>query len=267
MARPVYARAAQRGFPVFDYSGQSGQGALQDSTAPPPAAGLPQAAWSNPATDPASVPATLPPAQEYVVGPWLWGLPGSPNPDDTPRTHAAPFADPASLAIGDDEGTHAPVFTGQALNYASNPGNDIGSLTRMDQGRSQGQGSKADTLQPLSGQIRAMAGRDAVQGYGGGGPGPGGVNEPQGPVTDDMTFAGQVYKGQRGTFVSVAEVPRVVPAAAQFIASAPELPPYSATYNAPTMSVRAQDVIGADVPAQGPPLAAAAPAYGALPWG
>ena len=59
--------------------------------------------------------------------------------------------------------------------------------------RAGGQGSAADTLQPLTGQIRSNAGLDAVQGYGGGGPGPGGVNVPQGPTTEVMTFGGYTF--------------------------------------------------------------------------
>ena len=35
MSQPVAARAARRGFPVFDFAGQTGQGHLPDSTAPP----------------------------------------------------------------------------------------------------------------------------------------------------------------------------------------------------------------------------------------
>jgi hypothetical protein len=256
MAQPIAARAAQRGFPVFDFAGQTGQGALPDSTAPPAVAGLPTAPWTDPNTDPASVPAVLPPPQEYVLGLTLWGLPAAANPDDTPRTHAAPFADPAQLAAGDDDGTHGPLFNGPAARQPA-------TLSAMLQGRVEGQGSTADTLQPLSGQIRSMGGYDAVQGYGGGGPGPGGVNDPQGPATDQMTFGGYTY---HDVMVSAAEVPFLVAAADQFIATAPELPPYMPTYDGPTATVYAQNVIAADTPAQGPPLAAPVPAYATSFW-
>lgn len=256
MAQPVAARAAQRGFPVFNFAGQTGQGALPDSTAPPAVAGLPTAPWTDPNTDPASVPAVLPPPQEYVLGLSLWGLPAAPNPDDTPRTHAAPFADPAQLAAGDDDGTHGPVFNGPAVRQPV-------ALSTMLQGRVGGQGSSADTLQPVTGQIRSNAGYDAVQGYGGGGPGPGGVNDPQGPATDQMTFGGYTY---HDVMVSAAEVPFLTVDADQFIATAPELPPYMPSYDGPTATVYAQNVIAADVPAQGPPLAAPVPAYAISFW-
>lgn len=252
MPASVYQRASQRGFPVFDYGGQTGQGALPDSTAPPPAAGLPSAAWTDPNTDPGSIPAALPPPQEYVLGLSLWGLPGAPNPDNTPQTHAAPLADPAELAAGEGTDLHQSPFTGVEVRH--HPGTKL--IRR--QGRVGGQGSSADTLQPLTGQIRSNAGKDAVQGYGGGGPGPGGVNSVQGPTTDLTTWDGETY---HNVFVSAAEVPLLVPSADQFIATAPELPPYAPTFDAPTATVRAQDVSGADTPAQGPAVGAGLPAY------
>lgn len=256
MAQPIAARAAQRGFPVFNFAGQTGQGALPDSTAPPQVVGLPTAPWTDPNNDPASVPAALPAPQGYVLSQPLWGLPAAGNPDNTPRTHAAPFADPAQLAVGDDNGTHAPVFNGPAVRQP------VTSPTML-QGRVGGQGSSADTLQPLTGQIRSMGGYDAVQGYGGGGPGPGGVNTPQGPATDQQTFGGYTY---HDLMVSAAEVPFLVPEATQFIVTAPEFPPYAPSFDAPTTTVQAQNVVTADTPATGPPLAPAVPAYYASFW-
>lgn len=258
MAQSIYARAAGRGFPVWDASGQTGQGALQDSTAPAPVTGLPTATWTDPNTDPGSVPAVLPPPEMELLGLTLWGLGGSPNPDDTSRSHAAPMTDPALLAMGEDGGTHAPVFTGAALMNPGSGQSEVGTLTRMRQGRDQGQGSTADNLEPLSGQIRSNAGMDAVQGYGGGGPGPGGVNDPQGPVTDVMTFGGQTYTN---VMVQAAEVPFLSADAVQFIVTAPEFPPYAPSFDGPTASVLAQQAGIPDVPAQGAQLAPAAPAY------
>ncbi|MGH3273811.1 MAG: hypothetical protein ACRDNZ_05715, partial [Streptosporangiaceae bacterium] len=137
MAQSVTARAAARGFPVYDYGGQSGQGALQDSTAPPAATGLPTATWTDPNQDPGSVPAALPPPEEYTLGLTLWGLPAAANPDDTPRTHAAPIADPSSPAyIEDATAFHGPVFSGPAERQPV-------ALASMRQGRDGGQGSSA----------------------------------------------------------------------------------------------------------------------------
>jgi hypothetical protein len=261
MARPLYERVAARGFPVANFSGQSGEGALQDATAPPGKAGLPHEGWTDPNNDPASQPATVPPPEMYVLGGTMWGLPGAASPDNTPRTHAAPIADPTApeaVYIAEATAAHAPMFTGVA--ERQHPG----TLTRWRQGRQSGQGSSADTLQPLTGQIRAQGGLDAVQGYGGGGPGPGGVNEPQGPATDLAEWPGETY---HNVFVSAAEVPLIVPSADQFIATAPELPPYMPTYDVPTASVKAQDVTATDIPAQGPPVGSGP--VGMLPgvWG
>lgn len=260
MAQSIYARAAARGFPAFNYGGQTGQGALQDSTAPPPSVGLPNAPYVNPNTDPASVPAALPLPEEFQLGLTMWGLPGAVNPDDTPRTHAAPFADPTvpvGVYVAEANAAHGPIFTGVAERQPV-------ALASMRQGRTGGQGSHADTLQPLTGQIRANAGFDAVQGYGGGGPGPGGVNDPQGPTTDLMTFGGESYHG--AAFVNAAEKPFLSTDAVQFIATAPELPPYMPTYDVPTANVSAQATIGTDTPAQGPSLGSSLPAYAGSFW-
>jgi hypothetical protein len=258
MAQSVYARAAARGFPVYDASGQTGQGRLQDSTAKPPAAGLPDAPFTDPNQDPGSVPAALAPPQEYQLGLTLWGLPGAGNPDDTPRTRTAPRADPALLAAGIDEGTHGPLFTGVAVR------NDIGTSAAMRQGRQGGQGSTADTLQPLAGQIRSQGGYDAVQGYGGGGPGPGGVNDPQGPTVDLTTFDGETY---HNVIVSAGEVPFLSAGGDQFIASgAAEFPAYMPSFDSPTANVTAQATVGTDTPATGPELTAL-PASATSFWG
>lgn len=272
MAQSVTQRAAKRGFPVFSASGQSGQGALQDSTAPPPAAGLPTATWVNPASDPGSVPATLPPPEEYALGLTMWGLPGAANPDNNPKsapdqyspagnTHAAPFADP-SLPVGEyfaeADAAHADIFTGPAVR------NDIGTVTQFGLHRSLTEGNSPLTQQKLTGPIRANAGFDGVQGYGGGGPGPGGTNLPELTV-EERDYPGQTYT----TFVSAAEVPFLTTDAVQFIAYAPELPPFTGVYDAPTADVSAQDVTTTDTPAQGRPLAPAPASYAYVPgfWG
>lgn len=270
MAQSVIARAAGRGFPVFDVSGQSGQGALQDSTAPPARTGLPTASWTDPNTDLASQPAQLPPPEIYMLGGLMWGLPAGSNPDNNPKsaagpwspqgnTHAAPFADP-SLPVGEyfaeADAAHGPVFTGPAVR------SDIGTVTRMGMSRSLTEGNGPLTQQQLTGPIRANAGLDGVQGYGGGGPGPGGTNLPE-LTTEQRAYPGETYT----TFVSAGEVPLLVPAADQFIATAPELPPYMPTWDAPTANVSAQDPVTTDTPLQGPAIAPPASAYAPGFWG
>lgn len=272
MAQPVIQRAAQRGFPVWDVSGQSGQGALQDSTAPPPVAGLPTATWTDPNQDPASQPAILPPPEEFMLGLTLWGLPGALNPDDNPKsapdpgspegnTHAAPFADP-SLPVGEyfaeADAAHAGVFTSPEVRR------DIGTVAEFGLQRSLTEGNDTTNLQKLTGQIRSNAGLDGQQGYGGGGPGPLGTNLPELTV-EARDYPGETYT----TFLNAAEVPLLVAVPDQFIATAPELPPFTGVYDGPTANVSAQDVTSTDTPAQGPALQPAAQGYVYVPgfWG
>lgn len=260
MARPMRARAAARGFPVFDVSGQSGQGRLPDSTAPPPRAGLPAATWTDPNQDPGWQPVPQPPPEEYVLGLSMWGLPAMANPDNTPRTHAAPAADP-TLPVGEyyDEAdaTHATVFTGVTERQA------VPSVARFALEHAVAEGAGPSNLQPLTGQIRSQAGFDGVQGYGGGGDGPRGTNTTMPIIVENKGYPGQVYT----TFVSVAEVPFLVAEADQFIAREPALPAWAGGgFDVPTANVSSQETIGTDVPAQGPALSSATPAYAASFW-
>jgi hypothetical protein len=261
MAQSLQARVAARGYPVFDVSGQSGQGTLPDSTLPagiPP--GSPTSTWTDPNTDPASVAASQTPPEEYVQGATLWGLPAAANPDDTPRTHAAPLADP-TLPVGEyyeeADATHADEFNGWRLRHRP------GTLMKFGQSEDIASGSPPGPLQPLSGQIRSMGRYDGVQGYGGGGDGPGGTNQYMPLAVQDTAFPGP--EGQV-TFVNAAETPFLVPDTFQFIASAPELPPFTGVYDAPRTSVLAQDVIAADTPLQGAPVGAAPGGLMPLMW-
>ena len=261
MARSVTARAAARGFPVFGGSGVTGQGALPDSTLPsgtPP--GSPTAQWSDPNTDPASVGATLTPPEEFVDGGSLWGLGAALNPDDTPGGHAAPMADPTLPRweyYAEADATHADEFSGHRLRRRP------GTLETFGQREDLAAGSPPGPLQPLAGQIRSMGRLDGVQGYGGGADGPGGVNAHMPLTVQDTEYPGP--EGHR-VFVSAAEKPFLTSDAVQFIATAPELPPFTGVYDAPRTSVLAQGVIAPDSPLQGQPVA---PGSGVLPlmWG
>ncbi|HEY1622122.1 MAG TPA: hypothetical protein VGG25_31180 [Streptosporangiaceae bacterium] len=249
MATTLQARVAARGFPVFDVSGQSGQGTLPDSTLPSgQSPGDPTATWTDPNTDPASVPATLAAPEEYVLGQMAWGLPGAANPDDTPGTHAAPFADP-TLPVGEyfaeADAAHADEFDGWKLRRAP------ATLARMQFGQQTAAGSPAGPLQPLTGQIRSNAGFDGVQGYGGGADGVNGTNATMPLTVNDIQFPGSLYY----PFVNAAEVPFLDAIPDQFIAAAPELPPFTGVYDAPNSAVLAQDPVTGDTPATGPAVA------------
>ena len=246
MAQSLQARVAARGYPVFDLAGQSGQGTFPDSTLPAGIApGSPTSTWTDPNVDPASVGATLPPPEEYVLGWDLWGLPGTPNPDDTPRTHAAPSADP-TLPLPEyyeeADATHADTFDGVQLRHHP------GTLETFGQQEGLAAGSPDGSLQRLDGQIRSMGRYDGVQGYGGGGDGINGTNKYMPLTVQDTTYPGP--EGNR-VFVSAAEVPFLTADAFQFIAAEPSLPPFTGVYDAPLTSVSAQDIITADSPLQG----------------
>jgi len=254
----LQARVAARGYPVFDLSGQSGQGALQDSTLPSgTSAGSAGPAWADPNSDPASVPASLPAPEPYVMA-GMFGLPGGTNPDNTPRTHAAPMFDstlPRGLDYIEADATHSATFTGMAVR------DDIGSVRSFQFSQSLTEGNGEAAMDPVRGQLRANAGFDGVQGYGGGGPGPGGTNLPE-LTTLDRSFPGETYT----TFVNAAEVPLYVPDAAQFIPTDPAMAPWlGGNYDAPTVSSRQQDIIAADTPSQGPTYAT--PATASVFWG
>lgn len=260
MAQTLQARTAARGFPVFDTSGQSGQGTQPDSTLPsgiPP--GSPTSTWTDPNVDPASVGATLAPPEEYILGQMAWGLPASPNPDDTSESHAAPMADstlPAGEYFAEVDATHSDEFNGWKIRHRP------GTLLRFGQAGQLTAGSPAGPLQPLTGQIRSMGRLDGVQGYGGGADGPGGTN-----ATMPLTVQDTQYPGPEGhvTFVSAGEVPFLVAETDQFIAAAPELPAFTGVYDAPNSSVLAQNVITGDSPLTGAPVGAGG---GLLPlWG
>ena len=260
MARSIQARVAARGYPAFNLAGQTGEGTLPDSTLPsgiPP--GSPMSPWADPNTDPASVGAVLPAPESYVHS-GLWGLSGSPNPDDTPRTHAAPLADP-TLPLpeywAEADATHAATFNGVQLRRHP------GTLAEFGQSEDLAAGSPDGPLQRLSGQIRSMGRFDGVQGYGGGAGGVNGTNEHMPLTVQDIS-----YPGPEGNpvFVNAAEKPFLTTDAVQFIASAPELPPFTGVYDAPRTSVLAQDIITADSPAQGPAVPAAPSGLQPLMW-
>lgn len=253
MAASLYQRVASRGFPTENIAGQSGQGSLPDSTLPSgPGAGQATATWTNPNLDPGSVPATLPPPEVYVdTSGAMWGLPGGVNPDDTPHTHAAPMADftlPQPEYWAEADATHAPLFSGPQVRMHP------GTLAAFPMERFYGEGGGRSVQDPADGASgKALGGLDAVQGYGGGGAGPGGLNPAMPHVTDQRAYPGETYVN--ASYVQAAEVPFLVPEVTQFIASAPELPPYSPPYAVPTANVSAQVTTGPDVPATGPALA------------
>ena len=268
MPQNIYARAAKRGYPVVDVSGQTGQGALQDATAPPQSVGQPDAPWSDPNIDPGYTPTEIPAPEIYQLGLTLWGLPGAVDPDDTPRTHAAPIAD-FTLPIGEyyaeADATHAQQFTGVELTRPSWSGSWIGSQKQFGFEQQLAEGNGPTLLASAPDQLKGNAPFDGVQGFGGGGPGPGGTNLPE-LTTLDREFPGPEGGGGQA-FVSAAEVPFLVPATFQFIPADPALGPWHSNLDGPTYNISMQEPVGTDTPAQGPSLDSGVPAYAASFWG
>jgi hypothetical protein len=115
------------------------------------------------------------------------------------------------------------------------------------------------------GSLRGNSGFDAVQGYGGGGKGPGGTNLPQ-LTTETRDYPGSFYS--HDAFTSAAEVPHLDAEASQFILSQPGMAPWTGgMFSFPLARTHAQDVIPADVPLQGPPVAASSGALLPPAWG
>jgi hypothetical protein len=256
----LQARVAARGFPVFDLAGQSGQGALPDSTLPSgPPAGAANPAWSDPNNDPGWQPTGIGPPEPYITA-GMFGLPGGFKDDDTPRTHAAPIYDstlPRGVDYIEADATHAPVFNGITVRRPSTQ-----AAMQFSQQITEGNGES--NLEPVKGQLRAMGKFDGVQGYGGGGPGPGGTNLPELTV-HDRQFPGP--NSATLNFVNAAEVPLYVPSALQFIPQEPAMGPWlGGNYDVPTVSTHAQDVIPADTPTQGPPVFTPAVAASSSFW-
>lgn len=109
-------------------------------------------------------------------------LPGTlTNPDQTPRTHATPFAghvgnymdgDAMSALNANVMEIHSEDFG--ALKQRTHSSRNTSAYDPATVTRNTGIGES--NLQPLTGQVRRNAGYDAVQGYGGRGSGPGGIN-------------------------------------------------------------------------------------------
>lgn len=176
----LYSRVTARGFPSSVAAGMTGAGALESQGGPSdPAHGdtadtgtTSQVLHGFRAEGPAPV------AVELIEG--VWGLPGAlHSPDATPRTHAAPVpewagnyndGDAMSRYQEDSAAIHSVDFGSLARHTQV----DGVASTPMDTWTEGGTGETA--AQPLSGQIRYMAGIDGQQGYGGGGDGPGGTN-------------------------------------------------------------------------------------------
>lgn len=239
---------------------------------------------------------------EWVYDAPLWGLPAGTRPDALPRTqtadaepagpetpvaghlmfgqyqggvtipgHAAPLPnlpmsspydhEQESLYFEEENEVHGVNFGGHAQR------NDIPYLTQIpgwshlpvNEGGSTG-------LQPLTGPIRAQAGLDAVQGYGGGGPGPGGINDAHqyGYWQDQAEYPLDIAP----VIVSAGEVPFVTELPQMFTATDPTTTgvPADYGYTAPLVNMVPQAPYEPPPVASGSPLPDGQPAYTASFW-
>lgn len=176
----LYSRVASRGFPVTVTDGLTGAGALASQGTWMPAQDLSQSAPGKYVTIPGYTPSEGPPPPQVPLLEGAFGLPGGVSGDLTPFTHAAPHPGHA--------GSYAPSADLYALHEESTlvHAQDFGSLApRMNSPASEAEpewsierfaNTGSNVLAPVHGQLQALGGYDATQGYGGGGSGPGGVN-------------------------------------------------------------------------------------------
>lgn len=164
----LYARVMARGFPSVAVAGQTGAGALDSQGHP-----VNPAHGQNVSTD---LKQTLPGFEPDVAAPvatpplmGMWGLAGGIRPDDTPRTHAAPFPgfagsydDPELLQVHENSNAIHSVDFGalgrHTTVHGARPEPDWDIVYSNDPGET--------VQQKIVGQLQAMGGRDDVQGYG-----------------------------------------------------------------------------------------------------
>lgn len=197
----LYQRVAARGFPSAVIAGQTGVGALESQGSPQD----PRHGDVTPGT-PGYTTQVLPqfspdtPADLYIpVGLGFHGLPGTlVNPDQTIATvpvslpdgtwsrgdHAAPVpgwapspnyvtseADADAMAVLRDNSTEI-----HGVNFGSLAQRQPNDVTDIAYTAWYSNDPGANVAQPIRGQLQGMGGYDATQGYGGGGPGEGGIN-------------------------------------------------------------------------------------------
>ena len=206
------------------------------------------------------------------IGPGVQGVDYIPKPgglDAYPvgPYHDAPLIDPGLAVEGLEVGKtgkwrgylEANAAFGENNNAQEilNPGSDgwlggFSGVMRQDHvGPVEGNQQPLQEAVPRS--LRGNAGLDAVQGYGGGGKGPGGTNLPE--ITEDhRDYPGEFYAAD--AFTQVGEVPHLDAETAQFIQNQPGQAPWTGDmWDLPLVQTHAQDIIPADVPLQGPQLA------------
>jgi hypothetical protein len=164
----LYQRVISRGFHSAVADGVTGAGALDSQGRPlaPQTLGITETGLTStlPGYEPDPVAALAVPLLEST-----WGLSGAgTNPDQTPRTHAAPFpgwagsySDPELLQVHENSVVIHSADFGALEGRITSP-NGL-AQSPMDQWSDNNTGESVQD--PVSGQLRYMGGRDTIQGY------------------------------------------------------------------------------------------------------
>ena len=206
-------------------------------------------------------------------GPGVQGVDGIPKPagdDITPvgPYHDAPLIDPGLATfdpIEDKKSSQAEAFlqadatrasgidNSEEILYPNYPDVDyVGfqGVMKQDHTGPYVSTDPAPVQEKMAGANRTLGGLDSVQGYGGGGRGPGGIN-PESVTYDQRNYPGSFYA--HDAFTNVGEVPHIDAETAQFIQNQPGQAPWTGDmWSFPLVQTHAQDITPADVPLQGP---------------
>jgi hypothetical protein len=176
MAGGLYGRVAARGFPSSVTDGLTGAGALESQGGPTDPAHGDTSQTGDVSQVLTGYPADTPADPQVLILESVWGLPGElDDPDHTPGaepgpvwSHAAPV--PGWAGSYHDTEAIAVLNENSALIHGQNFGalqrhTETYGVTRLPMDPWQDNNPGESVLEPLTGQIRAMAGNDRVQGY------------------------------------------------------------------------------------------------------
>lgn len=164
----LYDRVQSRGFPSTVTAGMGGAGALDSQGHPRPPQHLAELEHGATSTLPGFEPDPVAELGVPLLEGWF-GLPGGgSNPDQTPRTHAAPgpgwagsYDDPELWQVRQNSvAIHSADF-GALEPRITSPGG----LTQPEFDQWQANDPGENVLEPVTGQLQFMGGRDTTQGY------------------------------------------------------------------------------------------------------
>jgi len=164
----LYDRVQSRGFPSTVTAGMNAAGALDSQGHPRPPQQLGELEHGATSTLPGFEPDTVAELGAVPLLEGWFGLPGTVNPDETPRTHAAPgpgwagsYDSPELWQVHENSvAIHSQDF-GALEGRITSPGGI--NQPELDQWEANEPGE--NVLEPVTGQLQFMGGRDRTQGY------------------------------------------------------------------------------------------------------